>query len=153
MERAARQLLLFSLACFVGVVAFATFLGPAHKVVHSTDVARSMDLFHQHFDQLCWLGAAALGTTLHYLAPRYAGPGWAPALLARAYALGSLMFAAAFLPRAIGQLLGAALVARAGFAALASIGGALLVVAAVSAAAIVRAFAGGAASAAVSGSG
>ena len=152
MERAARQLLLFSFTCFVGVIAFAMVLGPAHKAVHSRDVARSIDLFHQHFDQLCWLGAAALGTALRHLAPRYAGPAWAPARLARAYALGSVTFAAAFVPRAIGQLTGAALLARVGFAALASIGGASLVAAAVSATAIIRALARGAPSASLPGS-
>lgn len=136
MERAARRLLLFSLAAFVAVVVFASALGPVQKALAGTEAARSIASFHAHFDQLCWLGSAALGATLLLLARSYSGPAWAPSLLAASYAAGSLVFSCAHVVRAIGERTGSAGLSGIAFRILASVGGVALLVAAAAAAAI-----------------
>jgi hypothetical protein len=136
MERAARRLLLFSLASFVAVVALGSGLGPVQKALAGGDAARSLASFHAHFDQLCWLGSAALGAALLLLAPSYRGPAWAPALLTASYAAGALVFSVSHAVRAVGQRAGSDALSRTAFAILASVGGAALLVAAAGAATI-----------------
>jgi hypothetical protein len=128
MERASRQLLLFSLAGFVAVVALGTVrASPAHVAFDtSPEIVRSLQSFHAHFDSLVWLGAAALGGALRLLAPAYRGPRWAPRLLVPAYAAGSIVFSGSYAVKAVGLRFGMALLARPVAPALASIGGLLL---------------------------
>jgi hypothetical protein len=117
MERAARQLLLVSLAGFCLVIGLGTIrASPAHLAMDTTpEVIRSFQSFHAHFDALVWLGAAALGSALRLLAPGYAGPAWAPRALALASAGGVLLLAAAGCALVIGGALlrrGAGVAAR-----------------------------------------
>jgi len=133
MERSGRTLLLFSLASFVAVVVFASALGPLQKHLAGTDAARALASFHTHFDQLCWLGSAALGAALHFLAGSFRGPAWAPRLLAASYAPGALVFSGAHVVKAIGLRSGSAGLPGAVFPALASVGGVALLVAAAAA--------------------
>ena len=136
MERSARRLLVFSLASFAAVVVFASALGPLQRALEGTDAARAVSSFHTHFDQLCWLGSAALGAALLLLARSYAGPAWAPRLLAGSYTAGALIFSGAHAVKAAGLRLGWSGATRIVFPALASIGGVTLLVAAAAAATI-----------------
>jgi hypothetical protein len=130
-ERHARTLLLFSLASLPLVIAFGTLRGiPAMRALLETpEAARSVASFHSHFDQLCWLGAAALGAALFLLREGYRGPAWAVRWLARAYIAGSLLFSVAHAVRAAGVAAGSERLARGGFGLLVSVGGTLLLVA------------------------
>jgi hypothetical protein len=132
MERAARQLLLFSLGGFVAVVALGTVrASPAHVAFDtSPEIVRSLQSFHAHLDSLVWLGAAALGGALHLLAPAYRGPAWAPRTLPAAYALGSLVFSGSYAVKGLGLRFGIDVLARPVAPALASAGGLLLIAAA-----------------------
>jgi hypothetical protein len=128
MERASRQLLLFSLGGFVAVVALGTVrASPAHAAFDtSPEIVRSLQSFHAHFDSLVWLGAAALGGALRLLAPAYRGPAWAPRLLPAAYAAGSIVFSGSYAVKALGLRFGLDVLARPVAPALASVGGLLL---------------------------
>jgi hypothetical protein len=137
MERSGRRLLLFSLASFVAVVLLASALGPAQKALAGTEAARAIALFHAHFDQLCWLGSAALGATLLFLARAYRGAAWAPALVSWAYPAGALTFSCAHAVKALGLALDLPALPRAAYPVIASLGGVLLLVAAFGVGAIV----------------
>lgn len=128
MERASRQLLVFSLAGFAAVVALGTLrASPAHLAFDvSPEVVRSLQSFHTHFDVLAWLGPAALGGALHLLAPAYSGPAWAPRTLAPCYALGAIVFSGSYAVKALGLRAGIDVLARPIAPALASAGGLLL---------------------------
>jgi hypothetical protein len=132
MERAARQLLLVSLAGFCLVIGLGTIrASPAHLAMDTTpEVIRSFQSFHAHFDALVWLGAAALGSALRLLAPGYAGPAWAPRALAPAYAAGAVVFSCSYAVRALGERFGIAALVRPVAPSLASAGGVLLLAAA-----------------------
>jgi hypothetical protein len=132
MERAARQLLLFSLAGFVAVVGLGTIrASPAHAAFDvSPEIVKALQSFHAHFDSLVWLGAAALGGALHLLAPAYRGPAWAPRALGPVYAAGSLVFSGSYAVKGLGLRFGIDLLARPVAPALASVGGLLLLAAA-----------------------
>ncbi len=138
MLRASHRLLLLSLAGFAAVVGLGTIrASPAHALLDTEPaVVVAFQAFHAHFDSLVWLGAAALGTALKLLAPGYRGPSWAPRLLAPAYALGALVFAGSYAVKGLGLRLGVASLSRPIPAALASLGGLLLLVAAACALAI-----------------
>jgi hypothetical protein len=140
MERSARRLLVYSFASLVVVLAFGTLrgTGPVRAWLDGPELLRNAALFHSHFDQLCWLGAAAAGATLWILRDAYGGPAWAPTLFAWSYPAGTLLFSSAFLVKVVGLRVGSATLARFAFGALVSVGGALLVVAMVSGAAIAR---------------
>jgi hypothetical protein len=128
MERASRQLLLFSLAGFASVVALGTIrASPAHVAFDtSPEIVRSLQSFHAHLDSLVWLGAAALGGALHLLAPAYRGPAWAPRHLPPLYAAGSVVFSGSYAAKAFGLRFGLAPLVRPVAPALASGGGLLL---------------------------
>lgn len=140
MELAARRLLVFSLASLVVVIAFGTLrgAGPVGTTADGAELAKYTALFHSHFDQLCWLGAAATGATLWISKDVYVGPAWAPAAFAWSYMAGASLFSVAFLAKVVGLRLGNDGLARFGFAALVSVGGVLLVVAMLGAAVLVR---------------
>ncbi len=131
MERAARGLLRYSFASLVAVLAFGTLrgTGPVRAWLDGPELLRNAALFHSHFDQLCWLGAAAAGATLWILRDAYSGPAWAPTLFAWSYLAGTLLFSAAFLVKVVGLRVEIAILARFAFGALVSVGGALLVLA------------------------
>lgn len=140
MERAARRLLLFSLVSLLAVLVLGMLrgAGPIRAWLADPDRARTAALFHSHFDQLCWLGAAAAGAVLWILRDGYRGPAWAPRVFSFAYAAGALLFSAAFALKLVAQAVGSGALARGGFAALVSLGGALLAAAVASGAVLVR---------------
>lgn len=134
MERSAHRLLVFSFVCLLAVLVFGMIRGmaPVRAWLDTPDAARTAALFHSHFDQLCWLGAAAAGAALWVLRDGYRGPAWAPHVFAFAYAGGALLFSSSFGVKLIGQRLGIAMLERGAFAALVSLGGALFILAVVS---------------------
>jgi len=140
MERSARRLLVYSFASLVAVLAFGTLrgVGPVRAWLDEPELLRTAALFHSHFDQLCWLGAAAAGAALWILRDGYSGPAWAPSLFSWTYPAGALLFSTAFLVKVIGLRIESVILARFTFGALVSVGGALLVVAMVSGAATAR---------------
>lgn len=131
MERAARNLLVFSFVCLLAVLVLgiARGAGPVRVWLEAPVPSRTAALFHSHFDQLCWLGAAAAGAALWILRDAYRGPAWAPRLFALAYAGGSLLFSSSFAVKLAGLRFGSAALERGAFAALVSLGGALLIAA------------------------
>jgi hypothetical protein len=132
MRHSARGLLKFSFVCLLGVLVSGTMrgVGPVRAWLdHAPDAARTAALFHSHFDQLCWLGAAAVGAALWILRDTYRGPAWAPLVFAFTYSGGALLFSSSFALKLVGQRLGSAALQRVGFAVLLSTGGALLVAA------------------------
>lgn len=140
MERSARRLLVYSFASLVAVLAFGTLRGsgPVRAWLDGPELLRNAALFHSHFDQLCWLGAAAAGAVLWILRDGYGGPSWAPPLFAWSYGAGALLFSTAFLLKVVGLRIESVILSRFAFGALVSVGGALLVVAMISGAVIAR---------------
>ena len=138
METAARRLVTFSFASFLLVLASGTVrgMGPVRAWLDGPELLRTAALFHSHFDQLCWLGAAATGAALWILRDAYHGAGWAPRLFTWSYPAGALLFSCAFLVKLFGLRLERVALSRVAFGALVSIGGALLIVALVAGAAI-----------------
>jgi hypothetical protein len=138
MERAARRLVLFSFLSFLAVLVTGTLrgIGPVKAWLDGPELLRLAALFHSHFDQLCWLGAAAAGAALWILRDAYRGPAWAPALLSFTYPAGALLFSTAFLLKVVGVRAGIEALARGVFGALVSVGGALLLVALAAGAAV-----------------
>jgi len=141
MERAARRLVAFSFVSLLFVLVFGTIRGtpPVRAWLDGPELLRVAGLFHSHFDQLCWLGAAAAGAALWIMRDAYRGPTWAPALFAWSYSAGALFFSTAFLVKVIGLRLQSAALARLAFGALVSLGGALLIVGLMSGAVIASA--------------
>jgi hypothetical protein len=138
MEAAARRLVTFSFVSFLFVLASGTIrgLGPVKAWLDGPELLRVAALFHSHFDQLCWLGAAATGAALWILRDAYRGAGWAPRLFAWSYPAGALLFSSAFLVKLVGLRLERVALSRMAFGALVSLGGALLLVALVAGGAI-----------------
>lgn len=110
MNRPARWLFLFSLGSFVVVVVS----GIARRVPGLRSppypYAKLLELFHAHFDSLCWLGAAALGATLVWAGHSVKGRERLARALALSYLGGSLLFSLSFVVRIAGHLLGSELV-------------------------------------------
>ncbi len=128
MERAARRLVTFSFCSLLAVLVTGTIrgMGPVKAWLDGPELVRLAALFHSHFDQLCWLGAAAAGAALWILRDAYHGPDWAPRLFAWTYPAGALLFSTAFLAKVVGVRLDIAALSRAAFGGLVSVGGALL---------------------------
>ncbi len=131
MERAARRLVTFSFLSLLFVLVSGTIrgMGPVKAWLDGPELLRLAALFHSHFDQLCWLGAAAAGAAFWILRDAYRGPAWAPRLFSWSYPAGALIFSTAFLAKVIGVRIESAALARAAFGGLVSVGGALLLVA------------------------
>lgn len=102
MKNQAINLFIFSFICFIGVIIFGSVLSPVKKSFIDTDIFRNISLFHNHFDQLCWLGSAAIGCTFWGLDQKYKGAEIALRIFAFSYMLGTLLFSFGFLFRAIG---------------------------------------------------
>jgi hypothetical protein len=141
MERAARLLLASSLVAFAVVIGLGTLrASPAHQLLDTPEAVKSLQAFHSHFDNLVWLGSAALGATLKLLAPGYRGPAWAPRLLAPAFLAGAVVFACSFAVKALGQRCALGALVRPLAPALASLGGVGMLLAAVAALVVARSF-------------
>ena len=120
-------MLLFSFASFLLVLAFGSVraMGPLRQLLDTPASARSLQAFHSHFDDLCWLGSAGLGAAMWAFRDAWRGPRWvAPAFNACWFA-GSVLFAGSFLAKGLGEATGHPALARAGYAILASVGGTL----------------------------
>jgi hypothetical protein len=127
MERSARQMLLFSFGSFVLVLAFGSVraMGPLRHVLDTPASTKSLQAFHSHFDQLCWLGSAALGATMWILRDAWRGPRWVPPTFNACWFAGSVLFATSFFVRGVGEALSRPALARGAYALLVSAGGSL----------------------------
>jgi len=127
MDKHARRLFLFSFASFCLVLAFGTVraTGPLREFFDRPASLKSLQDFHAHFDALCWLGSAALGAALWVWREKWRGPAFVPAAFTLCWMVGSLLFAASFLAKGLGEALGLSWMARGLYAALASVGGTL----------------------------
>lgn len=102
MKNQAINFFIFSFICFIGVLIFGSVFGPIKKIFVDTDIFRNISLFHNHFDQLCWLGSAAIGCTFWFLDQKYKGAEIALKIFAFSYMLGTLLFSFGFLFRSLG---------------------------------------------------
>jgi len=123
MQKQAMQLFAFSLICFIGVFVFGSILGPLQKIYNDPQVIRNFNLFHNHFDQLCWLGAAAIGAVLYAARDRFNGSERILRIFTLSYMLGTALFSFAFLARALGLILMSTLLEKGSYVGLVSLGG------------------------------
>ena len=130
MERDSRKLLIFSFISFLCVFIFGTLraMGPFKNFFNDTKAMDNVMLFHSHFDQLCWLGAATLGIVFYCLRQKYQGSLNAIKYFTYLYITGTLMFSFAFLVRALGIAMNVLILQKLIFAILVSISGALFMV-------------------------
>ena len=130
MKKQATNLFIFSFICFIVVLIFGSLLNPIKKSLVDTDIFRNFSLFHSHFDQLCWLGSAALGCTFYALDNRYSGSKVILAIFTFSYTVGSLLFSSGFLFRAIGKIFKNGIIEKGAAIGMISLGGLLILVAA-----------------------
>ena len=131
MQKQAIHLFVFSFMCFIAVLIFGSILGPLKKTFSDPKVMRNINLFHSHFDQLCWLGSAAIGCIFGALNNRFHGSERVLKVFTVSYMLGTLLFSLGFLLRASGIILHAGLIENTFSAGVISFGGLLIVIAAV----------------------
>lgn len=67
MKSDTRRLFLFSFLSFMIVILMGTLNAPLKKSFQNTDIWTNVTLFHSHFDQLSWLGSAAIGAIFYFL--------------------------------------------------------------------------------------
>lgn len=132
MRNQAVRLFVFSFTCFIGVFVFGSILGPLQKTYADPKVIRNLSLFHNHSDQLCWLGAAALGATLHVTRDAFRGSERVLRIFTLSYMAGTALFSSAFLVRALGLILSSSLLEERAYIGLVSLGGLLNIVAIIS---------------------
>lgn len=123
MRKQAAHLLVFSFICFIGVFVFGSILGPIQKIYSDPHVIRNFNLFHNHFDQLCWLGAAAIGAVLYATHDKYNGSERILRVFAISYMLGTILFSFAFLVRAFGIILMSKMLEKGLYIGFVSLGG------------------------------
>lgn len=123
MQKQAMQLFAFSFICFIGVFVFGSILGPLQKIYNDPQVIRNFNLFHNHFDQLCWLGAAAIGAVLYAARDRFNGSERILRIFTISYMLGTTLFSFAFLVRALGLILMSRMLEKGVYMGLVSLGG------------------------------
>jgi hypothetical protein len=122
------RLFIFSFICFIGVLIFGSILGPLKKAIVDLDVFKNISLFHSHFDQLCWLGSAAIGATFWVLDPIFKGSETVLKIFAYSYMLGTLLFSMGFLFRAIGTICDSSIIEISANIGMISFGGLLIAV-------------------------
>lgn len=118
-----KKLITFSFLSFIFVFIFGAVFSPIKKAISDPEVLRNFDLFHNHFDQLCWLGAAAIGATLYFLRDKYNGSRRLLNIFTTSYMFGTLIFSVAFLIRGIGLSLKINMLQKNAYILLLSIGG------------------------------
>lgn len=123
MRKQSMHLFVFSFICFIGVFVFGAVLGPLQKIHHDPQVARNLNLFHNHFDQLCWLGAAAVGAVLYAARDRFTGSEKILRIFTASYMLGTTLFSFAFLARALGLIVMSNMLEKSAYLGLVSLGG------------------------------
>lgn len=128
MKNHAVNFFIFSFICFIGVLIFGLALGPIKKALIEEDIFRNISLFHNHFDQLCWLGSAAIGCVFWVLDHKYKGSEIAVMIFSFSYMLGTLLFSFGFLFRALGIFYGSNMIKIFATAGMLSIGGLLMLV-------------------------
>jgi hypothetical protein len=133
MKGQANRLLIFSFICFVGVLLFGSILGPMKKAFSDAEVFRNISLFHSHFDQLCWLGSAAIGSTFWILDSKFKGSEMALKVFSFSYMLGTLLFSFGFLLRAIGIIYNNIIIEKMIATGMLSLGGLFILVTIISA--------------------
>jgi len=133
-----KKLFIFSFLSFIFVFIFGAVFSPIKKVISDPEVLRNFDLFHNHFDQLCWLGAAAIGATFYFLRDKYNGSHRLLNIFTTSYMFGTLIFSGAFLIRGIGLVFKINLLHKSGYILMISIGGLLNVLVIISACFIVH---------------
>ena len=128
MKKQAINFIIFSFICFICVLIFGSILGPIKKSFSDTEVFRNISLFHSHFDQLCWLGSAAIGCTFWVLDHQFKGSEMVLKIFAFSYMLGTLLFSSGFLFRALGIIYDSSIIEKAATIGMISFGGLLIVV-------------------------
>ena len=123
MRKQAMQLFVFSFTCFIGVFVFGSVLSPLQKIYNDPQITRNFNLFHNHFDQLCWLGAAAIGAVLYTARDRFNGSERILRLFTISYMLGTTLFSFAFLVRALGLIVTSRVLENGAYMGLISLGG------------------------------
>lgn len=125
MKNEARKLLFFSFVSFLFVFIFGLIrtMGPFKALLGQPGAYENVMLFHSHFDQLCWLGAAAIGTVFLAFGDHYQGSQHAVKYFAHAYIEGTLIFSLAFLVRAVGYMANIAILRNVVFTVMVSLGG------------------------------
>ncbi len=111
MRKQAINLFIFSFICFVSVLIFGSILGPLKNAFPDPEVIRNISLFHNHFDQLCWLGSPQSGV----FSMRSTTVSWFKRVLkvfTVTYMLGTLLFSFGFLSRASGTILHAGVIEK-----------------------------------------
>lgn len=130
MEKQARQLLLFSFVSFLLVLAFGLVraLGPFRGVLDTPETFRSMQAFHSHFDDLCWLGSGVIGASMWVFRDTWRGPPWVPYAFNGSWIAGSVFFSTSFLFKGLGEALGVRLLVEGVYPLLIFAGGCLFFV-------------------------
>lgn len=123
MKKQAKTLFIFSFISFILVFIFGAVLGPMQKSLNSPEITRNLNLFHNHFDQLCWLGAAAIGAVFYFFGDAYQGASWLLKVFTLSYITGTTLFSFAFLLRALGIYNGSVLLQKTIFTLMVSVGG------------------------------
>ena len=123
MKKYSRILFLYSFTSFLFVIVFGSMNTFFKKAFYGTAIWDSITAFHSHFDQLCWLGAAAIGAMFHFMSDRYSGSIKAVGFFTYLYIFGTLTFSFAFLARGLGMYLHNQALEKTVFAFMASIGG------------------------------
>ena len=123
MKKQALQFFVFSFICFIAVFLFGSILGPLQKIYDDPKVMRNLNLFHNHFDQLCWLGAAAIGAVLYANRDRFNGSERILRLFTLSYMLGTAFFSFAFFVRALGLMIISKALENGAYTGLLTIGG------------------------------
>ena len=133
MKEQSIKFLIFSFICFIGVLIFGSILGPIKKAFSDTEAFRNISLFHSHFDQLCWLGSAAIGATFWILDSKFKGSKLALKIFSFSYIFGTLLFSFGFLFRALGIIYNNGIIEKMAAIGMISLGGLLIVVTTISA--------------------
>lgn len=102
MKRYTRILFVYSFTSFLFVVVFGALNAPLKKAFYGTEIWNNITAFHNHFDQLCWLGAAAIGALFHFMSDRFTGSAKIAGIFTYLYICGTLTFSMAFLVRGLG---------------------------------------------------
>ncbi len=130
MIKNSKQLMKFSLISFLFVFIFGLIRssGPFKTFFADPDAMSNVMLFHSHFDQLCWLGAAAIGAAFYVFKDSYDGGEKSVRIFTKLYIIGTLIFSLAFLIRAVGFASGTVILQKILFILFVSTGGLIFLI-------------------------
>lgn len=129
MKKQAIHLFIFSFICFIAVFISGSLLSSIKKSITDTDVLKNISLFHNHFDQLCWLGSAAIGCVFYALDNRFKRSMTVLKIFTFSYIIGTLFFSFGFLFRAIGIYYNNMILEKSVAIGMISLGGVFIIVA------------------------